>query len=269
VVASKEQEIRSKGGAFLASVMLANNETGVIQPIARIAEVVHAAGALLHVDAVQAAGKIPCDIKALGADLVSISAHKLGGPKGVGALIKAREDTPLDPILVGGGQQRGARAGTENVIGISGFGAAAKAAAQDLPRTGPAMARLRDAMEARLCDICAETVIFGTNATDHALPAPDRLPNTTLFAVPGASAETSLIALDLDGVAVSSGSACSSGKVAASHVLAAMGVPAALAACALRVSIGPTTTSAEIELFLNAWSKRVAGLSKGGRELAA
>jgi cysteine desulfurase len=259
--------LQADGAGFLVSVMLANNETGVIQPVAQVADIVHAAGGLMHVDAVQGAGKIPCDINRLGTDLMTIAAHKLGGPKGVGALVKANEDLRVDPILTGGGQERGARAGTENVAGIAGFGAAVAAAGRGLGFYPQSVAALRDALERELRKISRETVIFG--APDTATNSPARLPNTTLFAVPGATAETSLIALDLDGISVSAGSACSSGKVAASHVLAAMGVPAELAACALRLSLGPTTSQAEIDMFLNAWIKRLAGLSKDRHELAA
>ena len=196
--------------------MLANNETGVIQPVAEAAALVHAAGGLLHVDAVQGPGRIACDFKALGADLMTLSAHKLGGPQGVGALIR-REGLALDPLITGGGQERGARAGTENVAGIAGFGAAAEAARHGAGRGG-ARGWRRCATSSRPASRRSrpEAVIFGAEAA--------RLPNTTLFAVPGMKAETAVIAFDLEGVAVSSGAACSSGKVAPSHVLAAMGV---------------------------------------------
>jgi cysteine desulfurase len=166
-----------------------------------------------------------------------------------------------DPVIKGGGQERGNRAGTENVMGIMGFGAAAAAAGDNVARTGNRVAELRDKLEAGLRSVSPEAVIFGASV--------ERVPNTTLFAVPGAKAETVLIALDLDGIAVSSGAACSSGKVSASHVLAAMGVPAPLAVGAIRVSLGPTTNAGEIDFFLSAWSKLVKGLSKGRRGLAA
>jgi len=246
----------------LVSLMLANNETGVIQPVAAVAEVVHAHGGLMHVDAVQASGKIVCDINILMADLLTVSAHKLGGPKGIGALILAGESLHIsDPLLRGGGQESGRRAGTENVLGILGFGAAAQAAREALTDYAARMAAARDHLEARVREIAPETVIFGADAP--------RLPNTTLLAMPGIRAETALIALDLEGVAVSSGSACSSGKVAPSHVLAAMGVPSELALGAIRVSLGPITTDDEIEMFLKAWTKRVMGLSRAKRGLAA
>jgi cysteine desulfurase len=216
---------------------------------------VHAAGGLLHVDAVQTVGRISCDISALGADLLTISGHKLGAPQGTGALIKASEALHLaDPLIKGGGQERGSRAGTENVAAIAGFGAAAAAQATGLRAQGATMAALRERLETGLKAVAPDTVIFGSAA--------ERLPNTTLFAVPGCKAETALIALDLDGIAVSSGSACSSGKVTASHVLSAMGVEAALAGGAIRVSLGRDTTESEIEGFLQAWRKLISRLSR-------
>jgi cysteine desulfurase len=240
----------------LVSIMAANNETGVIQPVEAAAAVVHAASGLLHVDAVQVAGRIPFDISRAGADLTTVSAHKLGGPKGVGALIKRSATLHLaQPLLRGGGQERGARAGTENVAGIAGFGAAAASAVVTMTAVRERMRSLRDRLEAGLAR--SPTVVFGRNA--------ERLPNTSLFATPGLRAETSLINLDLMGFAVSSGSACSSGKVAASHVLAAMGVPGDLSAGAIRLSIGSLTAENEIDLFLKAWMKLLAGLSKGGK----
>jgi cysteine desulfurase len=250
-----------KGSAPMVSVMLANNETGVIQSVAAVAERTHAAGGLLHVDAVQAAER-SVRYQLARADLLTLSAHKLGGPKGVGALVLASEDLHIaDPLIKGGGQERGSRAGTENVIGIVGFGADARAALAGLAEKAAYMQRARDRVEAALRATSPAAIIFGTEAP--------RLPNTTLVAVPGIKAETALIALDLDGVSVSSGSACSSGKVAPSHVLAAMGVAPELALGAVRVSLGPTTTEEEIEIFLNAWMKGVMGLSKGKRGLAA
>ena len=203
--------------------MLANNETGVVQPVAEAAEIAHAAGGLLHLDAVQAVGRIPSDINALGADLMTLSAHKVGGPKGVGALIRAREDIHFpDPLIRGGGQERGLRAGTENVAGIAAFGAAAAAARRDSAVEAERMRALRDSLESGLKAITPGAVIFGA--------AVERLPNTTLFSAEGLKAETAVIAFDLEGVAVSSGAACSSGKVQPSHVLAAMGVSPALTA---------------------------------------
>jgi cysteine desulfurase len=242
--------------------MLANNETGAIQPVAEAAKIVHSAGGLLHVDAVQGPGRIVCDFKALGADLMTLSGHKIGGPKGVGALIK-RGDIHLDPLIKGGGQERGARAGTENVPGIAGFGAAAQAAQRLLVEDMARMSALRDRLEAALKALTPEAVIFSAETA--------RLPNTTLFSVPGMKAETAVIAFDLEGVAVSSGAACSSGKVTPSHVLAAMGVEAKLAQGAVRVSLGHTTTEHEIEAFLKAWAKLAESLyrAKKERDIAA
>ena len=239
----------------LVSVMLANNETGVIQPIRDIADIVHAANGLLHVDAVQGAGRIDCDIVALGADLISVSSHKLGGPQGAGALIR-REDIHLaEPLIRGGGQERGLRAGTENVAAIAGFGAACVAANAARQADALRMAALRDQFEAALLEATPNAVIFGRNA--------GRLPNTSLFAVPGLKAETAIISFDLNGIAVSSGSACSSGKVQASHVLTAMGVAPDLARGAVRVSLGWETTAVDIETLLNAWIRVVSSLLKG------
>jgi len=249
-------------GRPLVAIMLANNETGVVQPIAEASEIVHRAGGLLHVDAVQAAGKIPCDIKSLGADLLSLSAHKLGGPKGIGALVRREQGLHIaDPLIRGGGQERGARGGTENVVGVAGFGAAAAAAAAALPGERARVAALRERLEAGLKALSGAAVIFGAGV--------ERLPNTSLFAVPGVKADTALIALDLDGVAVSSGAACSSGKVAASHVLTAMGVDAELARGAIRVSLGRSTTEEEIDAFLGAWNRLVYALPKRTHGVAA
>ena len=233
----------------LVSVMLANNESGVVQPIAEIADIVHAADGVLHVDAVQGPGRIACDIGALGADLMSISSHKLCGPQGAGALIRRGAVDVAHTQMRGGGGGRGLRAGTENVAAIAGLGAAAVAARQpDLRR----LAALRDRFEAGLKSSTPQMVIFGENVL--------RLPNTSLFTVPGLKAETAIIAFDLNGIAVSSGSACSSGKVQTSHVLAAMGVEPALARGAVRVSLGWTTTEAEIDALLTAWNKVVSSL---------
>jgi cysteine desulfurase len=249
----------------LVSIMLANNETGVIQPVAEAAALVHAAAGLLHVDAVQAAGRIACDVTALGADLMTLSAHKIGGPKGVGALIRSRDDMHFpEPLIRGGGQERGSRAGTENVPGIAAFGAAAEAARAGSAEETARMLALRQKLEEGLRAIAPKTVIFGDAAP--------RLPNTTLFAVPAVKAETTIIALDLEGMAVSSGAACSSGKVQPSHVLAAMGYAPDATQAALRVSIGWTTTEADVERFQNAWRKVYGALSRGlkvGRGIAA
>jgi cysteine desulfurase len=237
----------------LISVMLANNETGVIQPISDIAAIVHAANGVLHVDAVQGPGRIACRIGELGADLMSLSAHKLGGPQGAGALVSRGDIHIGEPLIKGGGQERGLRAGTENVAAIAGFGAAVAVAANQADAAR--MAGSRDRLEAGIKAILPEALIFGESAP--------RLPNTTLFAVPGMKAETAIIAFDLNGIAVSSGSACSSGKVQASHVLAAMGVKSSLAQGAVRVSLGWSTSERDIENLLNALTKVVSSLRKG------
>jgi cysteine desulfurase len=246
----------------LVSVMLANNETGIVQPVADAAAIVHDAGGLLHVDAIQGAGRIPCNINDLGADLMTLSGHKIGAPKGVGALVKRSQALQFsDPLIKGGGQERGARAGTENVAGIAGFGAAAVVARAELAPDSARMASLRDRLETGLQARMPPAVVFGAGT--------GRLPNTTLFAVPGIKAETAVIALDLDGIAVSSGAACSSGKVQPSHVLAAMGVAPALARGAVRVSLGPTTTESEIDRFLEAWIRLSKTLLRGSQGIAA
>jgi len=246
----------------LVSLMLANNETGVIQPVVEVAAVVHAAGGLLHVDAVQGPGRIACDFKALGADLMTLSSHKIGGPQGVGALIR-RDGLALDPQIKGGGQERGTRAGTENVAGIAGFGAAAEAVRQGWTGEANRMAALRDRLEAGIKAVAPKAVIFGHEAV--------RLPNTTLFSVPGMKAETAVIAFDLEGVAVSSGAACSSGKVSPSHVLAAMGAVPELARGAIRVSLGYATSDEDVGTILKAWEKLSESLYKAGnqQEIAA
>jgi cysteine desulfurase len=251
---------RDGGPPPLVSLMAANNETGVIQPVEAAAALVHAAGGLLHVDAVQVVGRIPFDIGRSRADLVTVSAHKLGGPQGMGALIRRSAALHFaDPLVKGGGQERGARAGTENVAAIAGFGAAAAAAGAAMRTDGERMRALRDRLEAGLAN--GPSLIFSRNA--------ERLPNTSLFTAPGIRAETALINLDLEGFAVSSGSACSSGKVTVSHVLTAMGVPGDLAAGAIRVSIGPANSENDIDRFLKAWTKRLVGLSKEKSGLAA
>ena len=227
-----------KGQALIA-VMAANNETGVVQPLAEIFALVKEAGALLFVDAIQAAGKI--SFGAAVADYLSLSAHKLGGSQGVGALI-VREGAPFAAQIRGGGQERGRRAGTENVSGIAGFGAAADAAGKSKQTS-----TLRDRFESELKRAAPEAVIFGAHTP--------RLPNTSNFALPGIASESAVMALDLDGVMVSSGSACSSGKVKPSHVLQAMGVNDDLAACALRVSFGWNSAEADADAVISSLLK--------------
>jgi cysteine desulfurase len=241
----------------LVSIMAANNETGALQPIQEAARMIHEAGGLLHVDAIQALGKIPLDINALGADLVTLSAHKIGGPKGVGALVLAEGLLGVEPLLRGGGQERGHRAGTENVAGIAGFGEAVKVATGALAADRPRLEALRDRLEAALRQTPG-AIIFSRDVP--------RLPNTTLFTVPGLRAETAVIGFDLEGVAVSSGSACSSGKVQPSHVLEAMGAGIAAAQGAVRLSLGWSTAETDIELAVQAWRKLASTLIKGSDE---
>lgn len=230
-------------GPATVSVIAVNNETGAIQPLEAIAELCREAGALMHVDAVQAPGRIDLGPAASLADLISLSAHKLGGPAGAGALI-VRDGLEVAPLIVGGGQEKRQRAGTENLIGIAGFGAAAKATQQDTDLSGR-LAGLRDSMEREIRNICEDAEIYGANV--------DRVTNTTCVRMPGVPAETQLMALDLAGVAVSAGAACSSGKLAPSHVLRAMGVSEAAAGEAIRISLGWTTEEADIDAFLTAW----------------
>jgi len=242
----------------LVSVMLANNETGVIQPVAEVAALARKYGALFHCDAVQAAGKISLDAAAIGADLITLSAHKLGGPPGIGALVVA-EGLNLEPLFRGGGQERGRRAGTENLPGIAGFAAAAAAesiAIYDRVRG------LRDSLEAGIASAAPNAVIMGAGAL--------RLPNTSAIAMPGVAAEIQVIALDLEGVMVSAGAACSAGKVGPSHVLAAMGVEPDLAASTIRVSLGWSSSEADIAHFLKAWTALYhrRGGDAGGRRAA-
>jgi cysteine desulfurase len=235
-------------GPSLIALQLANNETGVIQPVAEIAKLGRAHGAMLHTDAVQAAGRLPIDFAALGVDTLSISAHKFGGPKGVGALV-IRDHVDLAHFIRGGGQERRRRAGTENVPAIAGFGAAAEAALRGLATT-EAIGKLRDELEAEIKRLSPAAVIVAEGAS--------RLANTTALALPGKPAETLIIRLDLAGVAVSAGSACSSGKVGASHVLEAMGFGPGVAASTIRISLGPQTTKDDVAAFLAAW-KTIVG----------
>ena len=235
----------------VVSIMLANNETGVIQPVAAAAAIAHEYGALVHCDAVQAAGRLPLEIASLGVDLLTVSAHKIGGPQGVGALVLAR-DVPLTAQLRGGGQERSRRAGTENVAGIVGFGVAATLAAEaiaDMPR----LAALRDAIEAPVMADMPEAVIHGAGAV--------RLANTSCIGLPGVRHDTQVMALDLAGVAVSAGSACSSGKMTPSHVLRAMGLDADAAASAIRVSLGWRSTPADADRFVAAWREMASRLA--------
>jgi cysteine desulfurase len=232
----------------VVSVMLANNETGVIQPMRDVVEVARRHGARVHCDAVQAGGKLAIDMTALGVDLLTLSAHKLGGPQGVGALV-VREGLEPDALLRGGAQERRWRPGTENLPGIVGFGRACELAMADSDwreRTGG----LRDRLEAQIAALAPAVRVFGRGA--------ERLPNTSCLAMPGVGNQTQLIAFDLAGIAVSTGSACSSGKVGPSHVLAAMGIEPEEAASAIRVSLGWASTAEDVERFVAAWSSLYA-----------
>ncbi len=258
-VAALERLLAEQGSAkTLVSVMLANNETGVIQPVEQIAAVAHAAEALVHTDAIQAVGRMPVAIDDLGVDVLTLSAHKIGGPQGAGAIIRADEELAFSPLLTGGGQERRLRAGTENVAAIAGFGAAARAASADLAKAH-GWSVLRDEVAAIVSAAGRRVTIFGADVA--------RIPQTLCLAVHGISAETLVIALDLAGVAVSSGAACSSGKVAPSHVLAAMGVDSSLAQSAIRISMGWDSNESDLDVFSKAWRdvlKRV-----GSKEIEA
>lgn len=246
------------GQPALVSVMLANNETGVIQLLSEVARTAHARGALLHCDAVQGAGRITLDLASLGADLLTLSAHKLGGPMGVGALILA-PGLEIRARATGGAQEMRRRGGTENLPGIAGFGVAADLAAQELESEGRAdlsvVAALRDGLEQAVSDVPGVRV-YGAGAP--------RVGNTSCFSLAGVSSETQVMALDLDGVAISAGAACSSGKIGASHVLSAMGVAEAEARCAIRVSLGAQTERAHIDRFLESWFALVRRTAKHG-----
>lgn len=231
-----------RDGTPVLALMMANNETGVIQPVAEAAALVRDAGGLTHCDAVQGLGKVRVNVNLLGVDYLALSAHKVGGPQGVGALW-VRSGAPLKPVLFGGGQERSLRSGTENLSGIAGFGAAAEAAIRDLAEV-QSLAAARDRLETRLIAEAGVTV-FGAGA--------ERLPQTSNFAIPGFRAETQVMAMDLAGVAVSSGSACSSGKVKRSLVLSAMGIADELSDSAIRVSFGWNTKPEDFDAVVEAW----------------
>jgi cysteine desulfurase len=220
----------------LVSVMLANNETGVLQPVAEAARLVRARGALVHCDAVQGAGKVVVDVRALGVDLLTLSAHKIYGPKGIGCLY-VRRGTALAALVRGGGQERNRRAGTENVAGAVGFGAAAALARESLQADAVRLAALRDRLEARLL------AIPGARRNGEG----PRVPNTTNVSFERAEAEELVIALDLEGLAVSTGAACAAGGVEPSHVLRAMGLPPERVQSSLRLSLGRGTTGADVD----------------------
>ena len=244
------EQTSSEGKRALVSVMLANNETGAIQPVAEIAALARRHGALVHTDAIQAVGRIPVDIAALGVDFLTLSAHKIGGPQGAGAIVLGGDLVSPLPLLVGGGQEKYSRAGTQNVAAIAGFGVAADAARADLGRNAE-WSLWRD----QLATAVLPAVLLSGGA--------ERLPQTLSIGVEGLQAETLVIALDLEGVAVSAGSACSSGKVGVSHVMKAMKVPEPQAKSAIRVSFGWETTESDIRRFTEVWGRVMRRLAPG------
>lgn len=238
----------ASAGLPMVACMLVNNETGILQPVAEAARLVHAAGGLMVVDAVQAAGRVPLDINALDADFLVVSSHKLGGPQGAGALISRGEVMMPKPLIHGGGQEKGHRSGTENTLSVIGFGAAAAVAAKNLEVEAARLAALRARLEDGMRVSAPDVIIHGEDVA--------RVGNTTFFTLPGLKAETGQIAFDIEGIALSAGSACSSGKVGESHVLTAMGRDPKLGA--LRISLGHATDEADIERTLAAFAK-IAG----------
>lgn len=238
-------------GSPMVAVMLANNETGILQPVAEAAQIVQAVGGLFVVDAVQAAGRVPIDINAIGADFLILSSHKISGPKGAGALVSRGEVLMPKPLIHGGGQEKGHRSGTENTLAIMGFGAAAEAALAGLDDRNTGIAALRDRLEEGMQLAAPDVIIHGKGGA--------RVPNTSFFTLPGLKSETGQIAFDLEGVAISAGSACSSGKVGESHVLMAMGCDPKLGA--LRISLGSTTSVEDIDRAIAAFA-RIAGRRK-------
>jgi cysteine desulfurase len=244
----------AQSGLPMVAVMYANNETGIIQPVVEIAALTRKAGGIFVCDAVQAAGRVPLAIEALGADFLILSAHKIGGPKGAGALVTRGEAMMPAPLLRGGGHEKGHRAGTENIAAIAGFGAAVEYQAQNLEARARALQVMRDRMEYAMRRLCPDLIVHGADGP--------RLPNTSFFSVPGLKSETGQIAFDLEGVALSAGSACSSGKVGESHVLAAMGFDPKLGA--LRASIGPQTSEEDIDRAIAAFERLLARLNRQG-----
>jgi cysteine desulfurase len=238
-----ESCLRAAKGRMLVSVMLANNETGVLQPISEIASLAKEHEAIIHCDAVQAFGKIPVDFEALGVDYMSLSSHKIGGPKGVGCLV-VREGLDVKPFVHGGGQETGRRSGTENLPGIGGFGMAASMV-PDLLAQMEELQQWRDSLESDMRSASNDVVVMGD--------ADNRLSNTLNISMPGVDNDVQLMALDLAGYCVSAGSACSSGKVSVSHVLQAMNVPPDIARTTLRISLGWNTQQQDVEAFAEAW----------------
>jgi len=254
VLAEALAEHDQSSGQVMLGLQLANNETGVVQPVREAADIVKAYRGIVVIDAVQGAGRLPLSLEALDADFMILSSHKIGGPKGIGALVSAGEILMPAPLLRGGGQEKGHRGGTENLVCIAGFGAAADAAREALADIGR-VADLRDRLEAQLKELAPDVIIHGSTV--------ERLANTCFFSLPGLKAETAQIAFDMEGVAVSAGAACSSGKIGASHVLSAMGADADLGA--IRVSLGLAHMQNDIDRFLEAFNaintRRMARMS--------
>ena len=238
-------------GLPMVAIMLANNETGILQPVQAAAQIVHAHGGIMVVDAVQAIGRMPLDINEIGADFLIVSSHKIGGPKGAGALVSRGEILMPKPLIHGGGQEKGHRSGTENSLAVIGFGAAAAAASDEFQSRNATVLALRDRLEAGMRQAAPDVIIHGFDQP--------RVPNSTFFTLPGLKAETGQIAFDLEGVALSAGSACSAGKLGESHVLVAMGRDPQLGA--LRISLGFATTDEDIDRALLAFTK-IAGRRK-------
>lgn len=256
-ISDRLAKVQEDDECALVAVMLANNETGVIQPVEAVGKIVANSDCYFLCDAVQGPGKLTVDINKIGAHFLTLSAHKIGGPQGVGAIVRRTEAYAFQPLIRGGGQENHGRAGTENIVGIHGFGVAAQILSQKASSEIERVLNLRNAMERNLNSV----TVLGE--------AVERLANTSCIAVPGLTAETMLISLDLQGFAVSSGSACSSGKVGISHVLAAMGVDPAIARGAIRISLGWNTTEEDVTQFTEAFNKMTAALSPKQQETAA
>jgi cysteine desulfurase len=244
---------------FLVSIMHANNETGVVQSVAEIAKICRSAKVLLHSDVVQSVAKLPLTLAGTGADMISLSAHKFGGPKGVGALIVDNHLT-LPGMLLGGGQERGRRAGTENIPGIVGFGVAAELVTAEQGEIAESLLVLRNQLESKLSNLLPELIVFGDKV--------DRLPNTSAVAVSGLDGETLVMHMDMAGFAISAGSACGSGRTKASHVLEAMGYEGAVGQSAIRISLGRESTSEEVDRFVRAFVRTVKNLQQMSAPLA-
>ena len=251
-LAGLEKRLSVADGKILVSVMLANNETGVLQPVAEVSRIAQKYGAMMHTDAIQACGKIQLDRSTLGVDFISLSAHKIGGPQGVGALI-INEEVAFQPMIRGGGQERGRRSGTENIPGIAGFGVAVEAVTYlaDIPR----IKELRNVLEATIEGIAPGAVLCGEDV--------ERLPNTSSIFMPGVNNETQVMKFDLSGIMISAGSACSSGKVEVSHVLKAMGIEDDIASNVIRVSLGVGNSISDVERFIQEWKKIFEGANAG------